>query len=101
MALCRGEGGARVANGDGHKFHLSPRRFESGDEWGVLGGLLLEPRVASEVLAKSDLDDDEVAHLAVESARVRRRGVRYPSCVDDVGGGAVSRLEEGLLGLAE
>ena len=41
MALCRGEDGVRVANGDGHKFHISPHRFESGDEWGVLGGLLL------------------------------------------------------------
>jgi hypothetical protein len=59
----------------------------------------LEPLVASEVLAESDLDDDDVAHLAVDSARVRRRGVWYPYGVDGVGGGAVSRLEEGL-GLA-
>jgi len=50
-------------------------------------------------LAESDLDNDEVALLAVESAWVRRWGVRYSSGVDEVGGGAVSRSEEGLLGL--
>jgi len=90
MALCLLEGGTCVANRDGHEFHLSPYLFEGGDEWGVLGGLLLEPLVASEVLAEFYLDDDEVTPLAVEGAKLRRRGVRYSSCVDEVGGGAVS-----------
>ncbi len=89
-----------MANGDGHEFHLSPYRFYSNDEWGVPDGLLLEPLVASEGLAESHFDDDEVALLAVGSARVRRRGVRYPSGVDEVGGGAVSHPEKGFLGLA-
>jgi hypothetical protein len=56
-----------MADGNGHEFHLSPHRYESGDEWGVLGRLLLKPLVASEVLPKSDLDEDEVALLAIES----------------------------------
>ena len=89
-----------VADRDGHEFHLSPYRFEGGDEWGVLGGLLLKPLVASEFLAESDdFDEDEVALLAVESARVRRRGVRYSYGVNEVGGCAVSLPEKGLMGL--
>jgi hypothetical protein len=99
MALCHIEGGARMADGDGREFYLSPHRFESGDEWGVLGGLLLKPLVASEVLTKPDLDEDEVALLTVERDWVRRRDVRYSSGVDEVGGGAVSRPEKALLGL--
>jgi len=103
MALCFLEGGADVANRDGHEFHLSIYiyiyLFEGGDEWGVLGGLLLEPLVASEVLAESDIDDDEATPLAVEDDRVRQRGVRYSSGVDEVGGGAVSLPEKGLLDL--
>ena len=59
--MCLSEGGASVADGGGHEFHLSPHHFESYDEWGVLGGLLLMPFVAPEVLAKSDLDGDEAA----------------------------------------
>ena len=58
MVLCLLEGNAHMADGDGHEFHLSPHRFESVDEWGVLGGILLKPLMASEVLAKSDLDED-------------------------------------------
>ena len=58
MVMCHGEGNARVVDGDGHRFHLYPHRFESGDVWGVIGGLLLKPLVTSEVLAKSDLDED-------------------------------------------
>ncbi len=81
-----------MADGDGQEVHLSPNRFKSYDEWGVLGGLLLKPLVASEVLAESDLNEDKVALIAVESARVRCRGVRYSSGVE-VGGGAVSRPE--------
>ena len=84
------EGGARVVDGDGHEYHLPPQRLEGRDEWGVLCGLLLKPFVAPEVLAESDLKDDEDAMFAVESARVRRRGFRYSSGVDEVGGGAVS-----------
>ena len=53
----------------------------------------MKPLVASEVLAEFDLDDDEVALLAVESVRVRRRGIRYSPGIDEVGGGAVSRPE--------
>ena len=93
MALRLLEGGARVADGDGHEFHFPPHRLQSGDEWGVLGGILLNPLVASEVLAESDLDDEEDSLLSVEGARVRRRGVRYSSGVDKVGGGAVSLPE--------
>ena len=47
-----------MADGDGHKLHLPPHRLEDGYEWGVLGGLLLEPLVASVVLVESDLDND-------------------------------------------
>ena len=58
MVMCLLESGVRMADGDGHEFHLSPCRFESGDEWGVLGGLILKPLLTSEVLAKSDLNED-------------------------------------------
>ncbi len=67
MAMSLLEGGARVADGDGHEFHLSPYHLEGGNEWGVLGGLLLKPLMPSEVLAESDLEEDQVALLAVES----------------------------------
>ncbi len=93
MALCLLEGCARVADGDGHKIHLPPYRIKSGDEWGVLGGLLLKLLVASEVLAETDLEGDKGALLSVKGCRVWRRGVRYSSGVDEVGGGAVSLLE--------
>ena len=53
----------------------------------------MKPLVASEVLAESDLDEDEVALLADESARVWRRVVGTPFGVDEVGGGAVPRPE--------
>ena len=79
-----------MADGGGHEFHLPPHRFESGEEWDVVGSLLLKPLLTSEVLAKSDLKDDEDALLAIEGARVRRRGVWYSSGVNEVGGGAVS-----------
>ena len=55
---CLLEGGAGVANGYGHEFHLAPECLELFDEGGVLGGLLLAPLVAAEVLAEADLDDD-------------------------------------------
>ena len=55
---CLLEGGAGVANGYGHEFHLAPERLELFDEGGVLGGFLLAPLVAAEVLAEADLDDD-------------------------------------------
>ena len=71
MALCHGEGGANVVDGDGHEFHLPPYRFESVDKWGVLRSLLLMPSVAAEVFAEPYLDKNEVALHAVESARVR------------------------------
>ncbi len=100
MAVRLLEGGARVADGDGHEFHLPPHRLESGDERGVFGGLLLKPLAASEVLVESDIDDDEDALLSVKGVRVRRRGVRYSSGVDKAGGGAVSLPEHDLMCLA-
>ncbi len=51
MVLRLLEGGARVADGDGHEYHFPPQRLEGVDEWGVLFGLLLKPLVAPEVLA--------------------------------------------------
>ena len=93
MAMSLLKGGARVAEGDGHEFHLSPDPLEGGNDWGVLRGLLLDPLLTSEVLTKSDFDEDQVALLAVESAWARRRGVRYPSGVEEVGGRAVSHSE--------
>jgi len=75
MALRLLEGCARVADGDGHEFHLPPHLLESVDEWGVLVALLLKPLVAPEILAESDLDNDENALLVVEGARVRCWGV--------------------------
>ena len=87
------EGGAYVADGDGHEFNLPPHCLESVDEWSVLGGLFLTPLVASEVLAECDLDNDEDALLSVKGARVLCRGVRNFSGVDQVGGGAVSLPE--------
>ena len=74
-------------------------RLELVDEWGVFGGLLLEPLVASEVLAETNLDDDQVALLAVEGGRVHRWGVRDCSGVDEVWGCSMSRSEEVVLGL--
>ena len=56
--MCLLKGGARMADEDGHEFHLPPYRLESGDEWCVLVGLLLEPLLTFEVLADSDLDED-------------------------------------------
>ena len=91
--MCLREGGASVTDGDGHEFYLTPHCFQSYDEWGVLGRLLLKPLIASEVTAESDLDEDEVAFHAVEIARVRRRGVWHSPGVDEVGGRAVSRPE--------
>ncbi len=69
-AVCLLEGGAGVAYGDGDELHLAPKRLELVDEGGVLGGLLLSPLDASEVLAESDFDDDQIALLAVEGGGV-------------------------------
>ena len=93
MAIYHVEGGAGVADGDGQEFRVTPYPFEGINEWGVIGGLLSKPFVTSEVLAETDLDEDEVALLAVDIARVRRRNVGHFSGVDEVGGGSVSRLE--------
>ncbi len=57
-AVCLLKGGAGVADGDGFEFHFALERIELFDEGGVLGGLLLAPLVAFEVLAEADLDDD-------------------------------------------
>ncbi len=69
-ALCLGEDGAGVADGDGHEFHLSPLRF---DDWDVFGGLLLNLLMAAEDPAVSDLDDDKVELLVVGSCDPARR----------------------------
>ena len=53
----------------------------------------MKPLVASEVLAESDLGDEQDALIFVEGVLVRRRGIRYPSGIDNVGGGAVSLPE--------
>ncbi len=39
--VCLLEGGADVADGDGHELHLAPERLEIVDEWGVFDGFLL------------------------------------------------------------
>ncbi len=55
--------------------------------------------VASEVPAEEHLADDEVARFSVESLGVRLRDVWDSSGVDEVGSRAVSRREEGVLGV--
>ena len=97
--VCLVEGGVGVADGDGHELHLAPKCLELVDEWGVFGGLLLEPLVASEVLAETDLGDDQVALLAVEGGRVHRWDVRDSSSVYEVWGCSMSRSEEAVLSL--
>ncbi len=91
------EGGARMADMDGHELHLAPHFLEGGEKWGVLGGLLALPFVATEVLAEEDLADEEVALLPVEGGRVRLGIVRDSSGVDEVGGCTMSRAEEAIL----
>ncbi len=83
--LRHAEGGARVADGDGHELHLAPDGLEGGDKGGFLHSLLLFSLVASKVPAESDLDDNEVALLAVKVVRVRHWAVWYSSGVDEVG----------------
>ena len=91
------EGGARMADRDGHEFHLAPNFLEGVDKWGVLGCLLALSFVAAEVLAEEDLADEEVALLPVEGGRVRLGVVRDSSGVDEVGGCSMSRAEEAVL----
>ncbi len=94
-AVCLLEGGAGVADGNGRELHLSLERLELVDEGGVFCGILLEPLVASEVLAETNLDDDKVALLAVEGGRVHRWGVPVSSGgVYEVWGCSMSRSEE-------
>ncbi len=71
-----------VAYWEGDELHMSPVSLEGRDEGGVLRGLGFVLGVASEVLAKSDFDDDEGAEALVEDGRVRGGGVRYSSGVD-------------------
>jgi hypothetical protein len=97
--VCLLKGGAGVVDGDGYELHLAPERLELVDEGGVLDGLLLAPLVASEVLSEADLDDDQVALLAVEGGGVRRWGVRDSSGVYEVRGCSMSRPEETVLSL--
>ena len=99
LALCLCESGAGMADGDGDEFHFAPNSSKCVDERGVLGGLYLEALVASEDPAEELLADDEVARSSVKSRRVRFRCVRGSSGVDEVGSRAVTRREEGVLGL--
>ena len=54
--------------------------------------------MASEVLAKADLDKDEVAIFSVEGSWVRSGYVRDSSGVDEVWCRAMAGLIEGVLG---
>ncbi len=91
------EGCARMADRNGHELHLAPHCLEGVDQWGVLGGLLLLPLVATEVSAEDDLDEEEVALLPLEGGQVRLGVVWDSSGVDEVGGCTVSRAEEVVL----
>ncbi len=73
-----GKGGADVADWDGNELHIPPYGFDGGDEGGVLGGLVVKLGVATEFSAEADLDEDEVALLALDGGWVRIRGVKYP-----------------------
>ena len=99
VALRFGEGGARVADWDGHEFHFSPHFLECVDEGDVLGGFFLSSLVAAEVPTEEHLVDDEVAVFPVECLRIWVRCVRDSSGVDEVGSCTMSRREEGVLGL--
>ncbi len=70
VSLRLAESGARVADGDGHELHLAPDGLEGGDDGGVLLSLLLSSLVACQVPTESDLDENQVALLAVEGVRV-------------------------------
>ena len=52
--MCLLKGDARMADGNGHEFHLPPYCLEGGDERYLLVGIFLEPPVTSEVLAESE-----------------------------------------------
>ena len=91
------EGSARMADRNGHELHLAPHFLEGVDQWGVLGGLLSLPLVASEVSAEDDLGEEEVALLPVEGGQVRLGAVRDSSGVDEVGGCSMPRAEEAVL----
>ncbi len=99
LVLCLGESGTGVADGDGDEFHFSPCSSECSDEGSVLGGLCVKALVASEVPAEENIANYEVARSSVKSRGVRCRGVRDSSGVDEVRCRAVSRREEGVLGL--
>ncbi len=60
---------AGVADREGNEFHPSPIFFEGRDEGGVLLCLYLKLGVASEVSAKSDLDDEDGEVLLVKGGR--------------------------------
>ena len=59
----------------------------------------MAPLVASEVLAEADLNDDQIALLAVEGGGVQRWGVRDPSGVNEVRGCSMARPKEAVLSL--
>ncbi len=86
-----------MADRNGHELHLAPYFLEGVDKWGVLGGLLALPLVATKVSTEDDLAEEEVALLPVEGGRVRLEAVRDSSGVDEVGGCSMSRAEEVVL----
>ncbi len=91
------EGCARMADRNGHELHFAPHFLEGVDKWGVLGGLLALPLVATEFSAEDDLAEEEVALLPVEGGRVRLGAVRDSPGIDEVGGCSMSRAEEAVL----
>ncbi len=91
------EGCACMTDRNGHELHLAPHFLEGGDKWGVLGGLLALPLVATEVSPEDDLAEEEVALLSVKGGRVRLGAVRDSSGVDEVGGCSLSRAKEAVL----
>jgi hypothetical protein len=73
-----------VADEKGNELHPSPVSFEVRDEWGVFLDLFFELNVAAEVLAKSDLCDDEGALFPVERVRVWGGRTWDPSSINEV-----------------
>jgi len=66
-----GEGGARMAVGDGNDLYLSQILLEVGYERILFLSLHGNLLIATEVSAEIHLRDDEVAALAVKGDRVR------------------------------